>query len=276
MTGLGIGGLAIAILAVWIGIRVFEWRQIFQPARRVVRTPDEVGLVYEEIRFVAEDSTFLRGWWVPAPAAVGTLMYLHGSGGNMGDRVEVLRDLHRLGLNLFTFDYRGYGDSRGIPTERGVYRDARAAFEVVRSKHHDAEDPPVVAYGRSLGGAVAIQLAQDKPLRGLVVEGSFLSIVAMAEHRHPGLPVRRFGSMRFDSGAKVGRLSVPKLIAHSRDDEVIPFDQSRRLYDACAEPRQFVELRGPHDDVGWVGNPGYWDGFGRFIASALGNPHPRQ
>lgn len=268
IVAIGIGILIFLPIMVWIGIRIFEWRQVFQPARKVRRTPDELGLTYKEIRFVAEDSTFLRGWWVPAERAAGTLMYLHGSGGNMGDRVEVLRDLHRLGLNLFTFDYRGYGDSRGIATEQGLYRDARAAFEVVRSQHDDADDPPVVAYGRSLGGAVAIQLAIDKPLRGLIVEGSFCSIPEMGEHRHPHLPIRRFGSIGFDSVAKIGGLRTPTLIAHSRDDDVIPFEQGQRLFEACTEPCQFAELRGHHDKVGWVANPGYWNEFQRFIDSA--------
>lgn len=270
MLAIAIGAVVVLPVTVWIGIRVFEWRQVFQPTRKLKHTPDELGLTYQEIRFVAEDSTFLRGWWVPADHAPATLIYLHGSGGNMGDRLEVLRDLHRLGLNLFTFDYRGYGESRGIATEQGLYRDARAAFEVVRAQHHDADEPPVVAYGRSLGGAVAIQLAIDKPLRGLIVEGSFCSIAEMGEHRHPRLPIRTLGSIRFDSLAKIGGLRQPALIAHSRDDDVIPFDQGRRLFDACPEPRQFAELRGHHDKVGWVANPGYWDVFRRFIDSAIG------
>lgn len=269
MTLLTLGIFGLLFLGVWLGIRIFEWRQIFQPESKVQRTPDEVGLTYKAISFVAEDSTFLQGWWIPSENAVGTLIYLHGSGGNMGGRVDVLRDLHRLGLNVFTFDYRGYGKSRGIPTEKGLYRDARAAFEVVRSQYDDAENPPVVAYGRSLGGAVAVQLARDKPLRGLIVEGSFCSAVDVGEHRHPNLPVRRLSAFRFDSAAKVGDLTLPKLIVHSRDDEVIPFDQGRRLYDACAEPRRFVELRGGHDKVGWVENPGYWDVFRRFAHAAL-------
>lgn len=262
--------IPVTVLAVlWLAIRVFEWKQVFQPTRKVERTPEDIGLPYREVQFVAEDSTFLRGWWVPAENPVGTLLYLHGSGGNMGGRVEVLRDLHRLGVNVFTFDYRGYGKSRGIPTEEGLYRDARAAFEVIRSHHDDMEDPPVVVYGRSLGGAVAVQLARDKPLCGLIIEGTFCSIVAVGEHRHPNLPVRRFNSIRFDSESKVGALTVPTLVAHSRDDEVIPFDQGRCLYDACPEPRQFMELRGTHNDVGWVLNPGYWEVFRRFVESSL-------
>ena len=267
-------GIAITLFIGWAAIRIFERTQVYQPTRKVSGRPDDLGMLYEEIQFVAEDSTILQGWWVPADGARGTLLFLHGSPGNMGDRVEVLHSLRRLGLNLFTFDYRGYGESRGIPSEQGTYRDARAAFEVVRAKYEDADHLPVIVYGRSLGGAIAVHLAMDKPILGLILEGSFSSIVDMGEYRHPRLPVRWFGSIRYDSTSIIGKLTVPKIIAHSCDDELIPIVQARKLFESAADPKTFVELRGSHDQVGWTSTPGYWDILQVFTQEVLYESDP--
>jgi fermentation-respiration switch protein FrsA (DUF1100 family) len=263
LTVAGIAGIA------WILGRWFEWRQVFRPDRPLDMDPGQLGVPYEDVTFVAEDSVQLHGWWIPASEEAGTLIYLHGAAGNMGTRVEELKALRRLGLNLFAFDYRGYGKSRGFPTEPGTYRDARAAFEVVRARYGDMDAPPVVAYGHSLGGAVAIQLARDKPVRGVIVEGTFSSITDIAVLRHPNLPVRRFGAIRYDSCSRVPGLTLPKLIAHSRDDETVPFALARKLFDAAAEPKQFIELRGAHSDSTQLHTPAYWRQVQAFVDRAL-------
>lgn len=265
-----VGALLVCGGVAYAGFRIFEWSRIYQPRRAVLQTPDAYGLPYEDIQFVAEDGVLLHGWWLPQAEAEGTILYLHGSGGNLGEKLETIRGLYqRLGLHVFAFDYRGYGHSRGIPTEPGTYRDARAAFEVVRSQYGDCEEPPVVVFGRSLGGAIAVRLAMDKPIKGLIVEATFTSIVDMATELHPGLPARRFGAVHYPSIDRVGRLGMPKLIAHSRDDELVPFRLGQALYEAAAPPKQFFEYRGLHAEHPWARTPAYWDVMKTFVDRAL-------
>jgi len=260
-------GIWVALLAgVWAFIRWLEWRKTYRPGRELWCTPSAEGLPYEEVEFVAEDACRLHGWWIPAGERCPAVLICHGNAGNIADRIWMARDFHSLGVNVFLFDYRGYGRSRGIPTERGLYRDGRAAYEVVRSRYGDAEDPPVFVYGRSLGGAVAVQLALDRPVRGLILEGTFTSARDMAAVIYPGLPVGAVISQRFDNADKIRRLrGIPKIIAHSRDDEIVPYELGRRLFELAAEPKVFCELRGSHNDSGWESTPAYWAEVARLL-----------
>jgi fermentation-respiration switch protein FrsA (DUF1100 family) len=261
---------AIAAAAFWAGGVWFEWYNVFRPRRgKPEMTPADAGLEFEDVTFVAEDGKVLHGWWIPNSDAIGTILYCHGNADNIGGRVGLCADLHRIGVNVFIFDYRGYGLSRGIPTEHGVYRDARAAYEVVRARHQDSDHPPVIVYGGSLGGAVALQVALDRPVRGVILECTFTSILDMGKQLYPWLPIRLVSLMRFDSLRKISRLNVPKLIAHSCDDELIPYTMGRQLYDAAKEPKTFFDLTGKHDEAGWNAVEHYWHEIERFVRKTL-------
>lgn len=262
------------LLLLWLGIRWFEQRSVYVPSRVLDATPADAGLAFEDVDFFAEDAVKLHGWWLPHPQARGTLLYCHGNGANIANRVNLCADLHRLGVNVFIFDYRGYGRSKGWPTEKGTYRDARAAFEVVRAKYDDAEEPPVVVYGASLGGPIAAQLALDKPVKGLVIEASFPSAVELGRVLYPWLPVRWLARYRYDAASRVSRSDVPKLFASSREDALVPFELGYQLYEAAAEPKQFVEINGPHDEGGWARHPGYARALEQFLARVLGPTVP--
>ncbi len=259
--------LLFMLLAGWL--LFFQWRSVFRPGRAPGPSPADTGLRYEELFFVSEDDVTLRGWWVPHDQARGTILLLNGNAGNLHDRVELIRDLAKLGANVFAFEYRGYGRSRGWPTEQGTYRDARAAYEVVRARHGDAESPPILLLGISLGGAVAVQLALDRPVRGLVVENTFTSIAAMARLRYPAFPLDRLLVFRYDSLAKVSSLRVPLLVAHSANDEVIPYAMGQALYEAAPGPKRFERLSGIHSEIGWRTNPGYWQAVEEFADRVL-------
>ncbi|MBU1908719.1 MAG: alpha/beta hydrolase [Verrucomicrobia bacterium] len=267
------GPWVLAPAAAWAYLRYFEWKNVYKPSRLLETTPASVQLEYEEVAFVSEDGRLLAGWWIPHPRARGTILHCPGNSGNMGDRLYLAVDYHRLGVNAFLFDYRGYGRSRGLPTERGTYRDARAAYEVVRARHGDVEEPPVVVHGISLGAAVAIQLSLDKPVRGLIVESAFTSIRDMGERLYPWLPIRWLSGFRYDSMAKVPRLRVPILFAHSREDERTPFEFGQRLYEAAPAPKQMVSLLGLHGEAGWNRTPAYWRAVQDFQDRGLG-PFP--
>jgi len=254
----------------WLGWRWFEWRELYHPHREIAKTPEAAGLDFEEVEFVAEDAARLFGWWIPRRDARGAVLYCHGNGDNLGDLVDVAADLNGMGVNVFLFDYRGYGRSRGLPTEQGTYRDARAAFECVRARYGDAERPPVIALGRSLGGAVAAQLALDKPLRGLVLESTFASTAAMGRRLYPRLPAERLCRFRYDTLSKAPRIRVPLLMAHSPEDGLIPMDQARAVFEnSAAEPKRFVALSGAHNEAGWRRSPAYRTALREFIEFCL-------
>jgi len=256
--------ILVILLWAWVFFRWFEWRSLYAPTRGLESTPEDIGLAYEETRFMSEDGAALHGWWIPAEDARGTVLFCHGNAGNMGDRLGTIKILNGMGVHVFIFDYRGYGRSRGLPTEKATYRDARAAYEVVRARYENAEQPPIVIMGRSLGGAVAVQLAKDRPARGLILESCFTSTADMARELYPWFP-GRLCSFRYDSASKMSDVRMPVLIAHSKADELIPFHMGRTLFERTREPKQFFELQDSHNAAPWESTPRYAERLEAFL-----------
>jgi hypothetical protein len=263
--------LLLFVSVAWLAIRWFEWKQLYFPSREITFRPSHCGLDYEDVTFVSEDDARLHGWWIPFngnasyESARGTIIMCHGNGGNISDRVDSAANLHSLGFNIFLFDYRGYGRSKGLSTERGLYRDARAAYEVVRSKLDHPDHPRIIAYGRSLGGGVATQLALDKPVDAVILENTFTSIPDMARKMYPGIPLHLICRDRYDNKKKMAHLTVPLLIAHSPEDTLIPFDMSQELLALAPPNTLFCELRGNHNEAGWQTAPAYWNELQAFL-----------
>lgn len=239
-------------LAVYIGMCVLlvirQKSYVFIPSREVTYSPLNVGLHFETVQLRTADGESLEAWFVPVgdPDAM-TVLFCHGNAGNMGNRVHALRVLHDLGLNALVFDYRGYGNSSGSPTENGTYRDARAAWDYLVLQR-GIRPSRVVLYGRSLGGAVATWLANNVDAAGLVLDSAFSSAEDMAAKMFPLLPGRLLCRFRYDSLSLIAGVGMPVMITHSRDDELIPFDMGRRLHAAAAEPKFLHEARGGHND----------------------------
>lgn len=251
------------------GVRYFEWKNIYYPTKEIKSNPGDYGLGYEDVVLVTEDDARLHGWWIPHSDARGSIIMFHGNAGNIGGRAWLAPDLHNLGLNVLMFDYRGYGRSEGLPSERGTYRDARAAYEYVRVKHGNAEDPPIVLYGRSLGGAIATQCAVDKPVRGLILESTFASVPAMAREMYPGLPLHKICGFKYDTLEKIGRIDAPLLISASENDTLVPSAQGREIFEAAEDPKIWCYLTGEHNESGWQNNAEYWRVFRTFIDENL-------
>ncbi|MBI2554682.1 MAG: alpha/beta hydrolase [Candidatus Rokubacteria bacterium] len=254
--------LAVALLS-WGCREMAERAFIYYPVRELEGTPERVGLGYRDVWFQAEDGVRLHGWLVPGRRPT-TLLWFHGNAGNISHRLDNIREIHqRLGIGVFIFDYRGYGQSEGSPTEAGLYRDARAAREaLVRSLGIPSER--IVYFGRSLGGAVALELTLTHPPPGLILESPFLSVQAMANRTLPGSGF--LFKSRFDSLAKIGRLRVPLLILHGDADEVVPYEHGRRLWEAASEPKAFYTIaRAHHNDTYLVGGSGYWEAWRKFL-----------
>ena len=173
-----------------------------------------------------------------------TILWFHGNAGNLGYQVDDLAALRQwTAAHIFIFDYRGYGNSAGRPSERGFYRDARAAWRYLLTRP-DIDPQRIILYGRSLGTAAAVELAAnppDGPLPYAVILYSPLtSLGDMAKAVHPRLPLHWLAGGQFNSLARIGGVSRPLLIIHSAADEIIPVEQGYRLFAAAREPKEFL------------------------------------
>jgi len=235
---------AIVIFLLAQYLRYFERHSIFFPMKEMKCFPSDMGIEYEDIYFQAQDKAILNGWFVPCEGANYTLLFCHGNAGNLGHRLEKIRFFHDLGLNVFIFDYRGYGRSQGKPSEKGIYLDAQAAYEYLIFRRIPAQR--IISYGESIGGAVAIDLASRNNVGALIVGDTMTSSREMVEEFFVLIPYWIFSS-RFDSIKKIKKIMVPKLLAHSINDEIVPYSLGRRLFEAAPAPKEFLKIRGGHN-----------------------------
>ncbi len=242
-------GLLAACLLVLSMFRWFEHSQVYHPDRVLTATGAELGRPFEDVRCQASDGVELNGWFFPAntnsPRARLVLLLCHGNAGNISHRLDTAAALLATGVNVFLFDYRGYGRSQGRPGEEGTYRDAQAAYQWLRQRGFAGTN--IVVLGESLGGGVAAELAVREPLGGLVLQSTFTSIPDIGAELFPWLPVRWLGTIHYDTRSKLPRLHIPVLVMHSRVDEIIPFHHGERNFAAANEPKLFWELPADHN-----------------------------
>ena len=245
----------------------FEDRFIFSPVRELIGTPKDLGIQYEDVYFSTADQVRLHGWFIPGRRDV-TLLWLHGNAGNISHRLDNIGLMHqRLGLNIFIFDYRGYGLSLGKPTEQGTYRDSEAALAHLRGMP-EVDPEKMVLFGRSLGCAMAILLATKEPVMGVITESPFTSVSALARHTTPWLPVWPLLRTRYDSLSRIGQIKAPLLVIHGQVDQIVPFKMGRELYEAAPEPKGFHAIpNAGHNDTYVQGGEAYWRVLEDFIGS---------
>ncbi len=239
-----------------------------QPSRRVEGTPADVGLLYEPVSLTTSDQVELDGWFLPAAASRGVILFCHGNAGNISHRFDSLLIFNQLGFSTLIFDYRGYGRSQGRPSEAGTYHDAEAAWRYL-VEERGVEPDHIILFGRSLGAAVAARLATVHRAGGLILESCFTSVPDMAAHLYPLLPVRLLSRLRYNVLDSLAQVSCPLLVVHSRDDEIIPFSHGQRLFAAGRPPRTFLELKGGHNEGFLVSGPVYVQGLAGFLAAHL-------
>jgi hypothetical protein len=259
---IGYGGICLAMY-------LFQAKLVYFPMPEVAATPADAGLAYEDVAFTASDGVELHGWFVPAPeheAEPLAVLFCHGNAGNIGHRLDTLRILHELGLAAFIFDYRGYGNSGGRPGEQGTYLDAAAAWEHLTGQRGVAPGR-VVAWGRSLGGAVAAWVAAQRDPAAVILESTFTSVPDMGARLYPFLPVRPLARIRYDTEARLADITCPVLVIHSPSDDIVPFALGRQLYERAKEPKSFLEIGGGHNEGYLLDAAAYARGVDRFLDS---------
>ena len=248
---------------------VIERNFIFFPEKAIAATPGSLGLDFEDVYFTTIDDVRLHGWFVPGESEV-TWLWFHGNAGNIShrlDNLDILRD--RLGVSVFLFDYRGYGRSEGQVSEEGTYLDAEAALAYLRSRQ-DVDQGKIAFFGRSLGCAVAVDLASRRRPYALILESPFTSISDMAQRTVPLIPIGALLRTKFDSLSKIDGISAPLLILHGDRDEVVPIELGRQLYEAANEPKKFYTIpNAGHNNTYMLGGEEYFAVLRRFLAELV-------
>lgn len=263
----GMGKLVLNIVAAAIVLLIFlflwaRWQEkhgLFFPARDIYRSPAAEGLTFEDVYFNSNGNK-LNGWFIPA-SGDKVVLWMHGNAGNIADRLDQVVDMKRtLRVSSFMFDYRGYGNSEGNPTESGLYEDAGAALAwLTGTRGVDPRD--IILYGHSLGTAVAVDLAlgQGADTGGIMLESPFTSAADMARRMYLGLPVHWIMSVKLDNIRRIGDVKMPIFIIHGVRDTVIPFGMGEKVFDAAPEPKSFLPIEnGDHSDCYIVGGEAYW------------------
>ena len=227
-------------------VRYLERNSLFYPSKIIEATPGDWGIGYEDVFFLTEDGLKLNGWFIKGEPRQKTVLFIHGNAGNIGDRRDKIDVFYRLGVNVFIIDFRGYGKSEGFPNEQGLYMDVRGAYDYLVNARKIAKEN-IVLYGVSLGGTFAVDLAVHREVASLIIDASFSSGPDMARIMFPFVPSFLIKT-QLNSVQKVKKLNIPKLFLHSQEDEVVPFALGKKLFDAAAEPKQFVDLLGGHND----------------------------
>ena len=267
--------LTIVIIGVYAALSIYVYfmqsAMIFypnMPGRNLVSTPEDIGLTYQDAEFVTEDNIKLHGWFIPNKNAKGTLLFFHGNAGNISHRLDSIAIFHRLGLNVFIIDYRGYGQSEGKITEKGTYRDAEAAWNYLNHTQ-GISGKQIIIFGRSLGASIAGWLASQHTPAALIIESGFTSVPSMGQRFYPFLPVRWLTHFKYDTEQYVKDISCPVLVAHSKNDEIIPYEEGREIFEAAPRPKQFLDMQGGHNDGFIVSGPSYVNGLKSFIIKNL-------
>jgi fermentation-respiration switch protein FrsA (DUF1100 family) len=241
---------------------------LYFPEKRITITPAMFDIPFDDVRFTTEDGVRIAAWYVAGKNAsndASTVLFCHGNAGNLGDRATCIQAIHEMGLHVLIFDYRGYGDSEGVPSEAGTYADAEAAWDYLTATR-GANPKNIVIYGRSLGGGIASRLALKHVPRVLLLESTFTSIVAMGKRMFPLLPVQALVRYSYDTAGRLPLMDCPVYVAHSPEDKTVPFTMGRTLFDIAKNPKQFYTLSGPHNVGGLDSDSEYRTSFLEFLA----------
>ncbi len=230
-----------------------ERQLVYWPTTVEVQTPADYGLNYEILNLNSEDGTALEAWVVPFATDAPWLLYFHGNASNISQNLKfpmLLRE--RLGVNVLMAEYRGFYKSEGIPSEEGLYQDARTYYNYLINSGVKAEN--LLIWGFSLGSGVALELAMSHAAAGLVLQAPYASIPDAAAWRYnAGLPDSFFQN-QFTSKEKISRLTMPLLIVHGIQDDVIPVEQGQALFEMAKQPKRFVAFNGMHTTLNEQGD----------------------
>jgi fermentation-respiration switch protein FrsA (DUF1100 family) len=254
LAGLFTGGILYLYMCVTFALHQREYQYTLGGTRSTPEAAAAAG--FTEVKIATEDGARLDGWWRSPSEGHGVVLFLHGTPGTVPDQVWRLDHLKQSGLGILAIDWRGYGGSTGQPTEQGLRADARAGFDFIRAA---APHSRIAVFGESLGTGLAVALARDRPVAGVLLNAPYASVRRLFQLRGPPIPYRWLMRDPFDSEALIGGVTVPILMLHGTADPAIPVEEARRLYAAAREPKAIFIADG-------AGHLDAWEGGGEKLA----------
>ncbi len=232
---------------------------VFSPQKGAAPPPEDLNI--KELWITTGDGQTLHSWWMPCDSAKYTVLFFHGNAGNISRGEKRMRLFKEMGCSALAIEYRGYGISSGeIKKEEDIYEDARASWDYLTQKLGVPKEK-IIIWGWSMGGAVAINLAQHKKCHALVMESTFYSLYDEAGNSYRLLPIKWLMRYHFTSGEKLENIKIPILFIHSKTDETVPYINSVRLFDKFSGTKKFIEITGDH-------NHGIFDTQEKFLPEA--------
>lgn len=239
--------LAGGYLLLLVFMYLFQSKLIFLPSSDLIVTPQQAGLHAEDIWLETNDGEQLHGWYFPNDKAEYVVVFSHGNAGNISNRIDIAKFLQEAGFSVLIYDYRGYGQSSGKPSEDGLYKDIEAVVKHLKTEKKYGEQQ-MIMYGRSMGGAVAAYAATKFSVSGLALDSAFKNLRAMVGDLYPFVPAF-LASYEFSTAMYVQQLTgIPVMIMHSPNDSIVDISHGKSLFGIAKEPKIFVELRGGHND----------------------------
>lgn len=267
LAGIPLGAVAAALLILWFAVPRLERLYVFRPSRDVLKTPADLGIPYEQCFIDTRDGCRLAAWHLCPENPLGSIVYFHGSTGNLGILSELLSLFYRSGLQVFAVDYRGYGWSTGVPSEKGVFEDAASTVAYFDANFRKFQ-VPVVYWGRSLGGCIASFAAKRLPPNGLILETTFPSKVSLMEEYPQLRRFNLFARYRLETASFLVDHDFPILILHGDKDRTVPLKQGQILYHQLSEPKEFWTVPGAgHIDIHMVDSKRYMRKVIEFVNS---------
>jgi len=240
-------------VGLFICAQMFVDKIIFQPRTATYRDTDKI------IKLKVGDDARISAIHLSNPQATYTILYSHGNGEDIGMTMPLLEATREMGFSVFAYDYRGYGTSGGAPSEANVYQDIDAAYSYLTE---ELKIPParIIALGRSLGGAIAVDLAARKPLGGLIIESTFVSAFRVVTN----IPIFPFD--KFRSLSKIKNVNCPVLVIHGTEDEVIPFRHGEKLFERANAPKISLWIdKAQHNDLFEIAGARYREALENFV-----------
>ena len=249
-------------------VYLLQSRFVYFPSRSLVADPSDIGLLFDNIKLETADGIQLSGWFVPHDEARGVILFCHGNAGNISHRLESIQVFHRLGLEVFIFDYRGYGESQGRPSEQGTYEDVKVAWQYL-TQERNMQPERIILFGRSIGGAIASNIACEHRPGAVMLESTFTSMPNLAADIYHLPLVRHFTHFKYNTEEYIQEVDSPILIIHSRDDDIVPFSHGHRLFEISSEPKRFLEITGTHNEGFITAGEYYESGIDDFLSEFL-------
>jgi uncharacterized protein len=256
------------VSALIVAIRSQQRRLIYFPSPGAVPSAATLLPGARDALLDTEDGKRLGAWYLPGDEKGPAVVVFNGNGGDRSGRALLADGLSRLGLSVLLFDYRGYGGNAGTPSENGLAADARAA-QAWLAEQPEVDPTRIVYFGESLGAAVAIGLAVERPPAAMVLRSPFTSLAEVGRVHYPWLPIGRLLIDRYPSIDRIGSLTAPIMVIAGDRDDIVPDSLSKKLFDAAPEPKRYLSVPGAnHNDPALIDDPRLLAEVGRFLSEA--------